>query len=333
MGCGTSRCSSSQQAELFATAAKEMMWLCINQAISTPEKLDQIKISSPTALEQVRQMATNLRKVGGVAKERLTVAQGGVGASDAAKKASTDGGLLGDLGTVEKQLLGQAASFVDKAAQALGTGMGMAGEKAFQLLADGLDSDTATFENTCSVAARALIHDSKDAFLAEYKAAIKQLQVHGAVQLVRGDPPHGPAQYKACKGDAVTAYFNGKCSTILVEKLLPLARSHVSQHKVTEDWNNLKWKYDQANQKLGEFESSKELVQGPLEVDLPKHIVEQMVPQLATLMAAEEPPLRAEPAGKGKKTFEVCFSLDLDGQLTLSKNMPLDYYHYKQGID
>lgn len=278
-----------------------------------------------------------------MAKSHMTMGAGGVGAADATRK-SADGGLLQGLGGMEKAIFGKAAEFVDKAAEALGAGVGVAAEKAFVAAASGLEQCVQDFEGPLSFAARGYLFNSRDDVVKVYSKALESWKLPKPVDLVRGEPPHGPAQYKACPTNALTAELSKSKRAELFEALAPIAINTIARNKVKEDWESLIWKYDQAKAKLKDYVSSESFrqahgdsdvmktldvgVMAPLELDLNKYIAEQSILQLEVLMSAEEAKLRAAPNGKSGKplTFNLCFSADLDGQLTLGKPLPLDYY-------
>lgn len=342
MGCTGSRlCSPAQQDEIFDSAAKEMLLRCITNSVASTDSLDRMQLPLPKEIEKVRALCTNLRSVSSMAKVHLTKGKGGIGAADAATRASGQGGLLQGFGGVEKELFGKAAEFMDKAAEALGAGIGMAAEKAFVVAADGLDKCVKDLEGPFNFAGRGFVWNSREPVIKIYANIIEKLKLQRPVRLVRGEPPHGPAQYKACPTDALSAELCRATAAELLAGLTPLALDTLARNKIQDDWDSLVWKYDQARAKLKEYVESdafKEANPGssfkmgdesPIEFDLSTYVVQQTIQQLAILMGLEEAKLReSPPVGEGRKavTFHLCFSKDLDGHLTLGKRLPLECY-------
>jgi len=151
--------------------------------------------------------------------------------------------------------------------------------------------------------------------------------VQQPVYLVRGESPHGPAQYKACPSNALSAELVKLAAAELVQALSPLCIDIVARNEVQQDWDGLMWKYDQANAKLKEYITSEgfqqangkaemmkslqemmiamEKQQGSLQFDLNKYIVEQTIQQLATLMGQEEARLRSAPPAPSSTSKEM----------------------------
>lgn len=344
MGCTGSRlCSPAQQDATFEAAAKEMLVRCITISVASTDSLDRIQIPLPPEIQRVIDLSVNLRTVSSMAKSHLTSGQGGIGAAVAAERASGAGGMLHGFGGVEKDLFSKAAVFVDKAAEALGAGIGMAAEKAFIAAADGLDQCVKDLEGPFNFAGRGFVWNSREPVIKVYASTIERLKLQKPVDLVRGERPHGPAQFKACSGNSLSAELCKVKSTELVQALMPLALDTLARNKIQDDWDSLMWKYDQAKTKLQEYVQSEsfrqsagqcELTktlqeQGPIEFDLNTYVVEQTVQQLASLMGQEEAKLRADPVVTGVSkpvTFHLCFSSDLDGHLTLGKPLPFECY-------
>jgi len=309
--------------------------------------LDKILIPLPPQIQQVQSGPSS-------GNPSHYIRQSGVGAEDRARALSDKGGLLEGFGGVEKDFFAKAAGLVDKAAAALGAGIGSAAESGFILAADGLDQCIQGFEGPLNFAARGFLFKSREDVVKVYTKAIENLKLQRPVDLVRGELPHGPAQYKACRSNALSAELAKLASLELSQALLPLCVDVVARNEVQRDWDALMWKYDQANAKLkayvesegfqqanGETDLAKSLQEGPLELDLNKYIVEQTVHQLAVLMGEEEAKMRSAPPqrsctpllGTGAATearmpltFQLCFSNDLDGHLTLGKCLPIDCY-------
>lgn len=320
-----------------------MLFRCISTTVASTESLDRIQIPLPAEIQRVRDLSAHLRTVSSMAKSHLTKGKGGVGATDAASRASGEGGMLQGFGGEEKWLFGKAAQFVDQAAEALGAGIGMAAEQGFVLAADGLDQCVKDIEGPFCFAGRGFVWNSKDDVVKVYSRIGEKLKLQKPIHLVRGESPHGPAQYKACPSNAISAEFCRVASTELVEALTPLALDTLARNKIQDEWDSLMWKYDQARAKLKDYVLSEGFQQAnkgcnlegilkdlpPSEFDLNKYVVEQTVQQLGILMGHEEAKLRtAPPVGEGRRpiTFHLCFSNDLDGHLTLGKPLPLECY-------
>jgi len=332
MGCGASLCSAQQQNEIFDKAAKEMLTQCLAELVPSPQKLDEMHIPMPPEIERVRKLAANLREVASMAKEKMAQdAKGGLGAGAAAQRASGSGGLFAGLGDAPKAILGGAANLLDKAAEVVGGGVGMGIEKAFLMAADGLDQAVVSLQDALSYAARGWVFNKKDDVKKVYGSIIQEMKIQNVVGLVRGAKPHGPSQYKACASDAITSYFTKTQSGKLVESLLPIALDVVAKNKAKEDWDRVMWLYEQGNKKLADYESSKSMVQEPINLDINKYIVEKTIPQLGELMGKEEAKRRENPttATSASSTFRLCFSADLGGYMSLSKNLPLECYKNK----
>jgi len=330
MGCGASRCTTQQQDEVFLVAAKEMLLLCLQGALG---QADKIKIALPSEVAKVRQISASLRSSTDAAKSQLTVGAGGIGAAAAfqgsLEKAEAGGGMLANLGGVERMMIGTAASLVDKAAEAIGKTGGIVAEKALGHGADSLENAVNAFEEPLSCAGRSLVQCQHAPVLKVYSDAIEALSPSGCwVGLVRGGKPHGAAQYKACSSDAVCAHFAKTVAEQLRTKLASIALDSTAKSRAKQDWDMLMYQYDQANQMLGKSEASKPLQQGPIELDLNQYILEQTLSQIGELMGKEEATLRADPAGKSRRpaTFALCFSPTLDGHWSLEKRLPRECY-------
>jgi len=302
-----------------------------------------MQIPLPPEVDRVRQLSANLRTASSMAKVHLTKGKGGVGATERTRAASGEGGMLAGFGGDEKWLFGKAAEFVDKAAEALGAGIGLAAEQAFVVAADGLEQCVKDLEGPFNFAGRGFVWNSREAVVKVYTGTIEKTKLQRPVHLVRGEAPHGPAQYKACPTNALSVEFGRVAFAELTQALTPLALDTLARNKIQEDWNSLVWKYEQASGKLRDYvlsegfqqvdggsDFAKSLQQGgPIEFDLNRYVVEQTVQQLTALMGEEETKLRAAPPlGEGTKpaTFHLCFSSDLDGHLTLGKRLPFECY-------
>lgn len=348
MGCSSSRqCTPAEQGEIFDAAAKEMLRRCITCSVASTDSLDKMRIPLPPEIEQVRQLSKNLRTVSAMAKSHMTAGQGGIGAEDRARATTGEGGMLEGLGGVEKDLFSKAAGFIDKAAEVLGAGVGAAAEKGFIVAADGLDHCIQSFEDPLNFAARGFVLNSRDGVIKVYTRAIENLKLQKPVFLIRGEQPHGPAQYKACPSNALSAEFAKRASGELMQAIAPLCIDIIARNEVQKDWDALMWKYDQANTKLkdytmsegflkanGKTEVASSFPEGPINFDLNQYVAEQTVQQLASLMGEEEARLRCAPPqpsattteARMPVTFHLCFSKDLDGHLTLGKPLPFEYY-------
>lgn len=345
MGCGSSRlCTPEQQDAVFESGAKEMLLRCIENSVATTDSIDRLQIPLPPEVDRVRQLSVSLKKVSSMAKDHLTTAKGGVGLEDAAKRASAEGGMLQGLGGVEKALFGTAASLVDKAAEAVGAGIGMAAARTIALGADGLEQSISDIQGPFNFASRGFLWKSKLGVIKIYSNAIDKLKLQRPVHLVRGEHPHGPAQYKACPPDSLSSELCKQMAGELEESLTPLAIDIIARNKTQDDWDSLMWKYNQALSNVkayvqqesfqqidGAAEVAKSLPDdGPIEFDMVKYIVKQTVQQLAALMGSEEAQLRTAEGklkeGRKPANFHLCFSADLDGHLTLGKRLPYECY-------
>lgn len=346
MGCGASLCTVEQQNEIFEIAAKEMLRLCVERACSSMESIDKIKIPLPPQVNRVRDLAESMRLVSATAKSHMKCGVGGVGAKDSISQSMSEGFLSGfQMGNEEKSFLGKAAEFVDTTAEFIGSGVGVVAEKALLAAAAGIDQAVRDLEGPLSFAARAWLWQSKDDVLNSIKNEIDKIKLEKPVNLVRGEAPHGPAQFKACPTNALSyqGLYLGS-ATNLEELFLPLAADTIAKHKVDEVWDSLIWKYDQARRKLKEYVSSESfqnahseetnakllasLEENKISFDVHRYIVGQTLQELVRLMGEQEGILRLAPSGKSSKpeTFNLCFSQDLDGHLTLGRRLPLECY-------
>mmetsp|Transcript_78455 Transcript_78455/g.123644 ORF Transcript_78455/g.123644 Transcript_78455/m.123644 type:complete len:351 (+) Transcript_78455:30-1082(+) len=345
MGCGTSLCSTAQQNEIFEIAAKEMLRLCIEQTCSSMDNIDQMILCLPPEVEKARQLSSQLREVSATAKNHLALGVGGVGAASSLSQSMSDGVLSGfQIGAEEKTLFGHAAAFVDKAAEFVGAGVGVVAEKALLIAAAGLDQAVKDLEGPFSFAGRAWVWQSKVDVIKVYLKKVDELKLRNPVDLIRGAAPYGPAQYKECPHDCLSLELLRCCAKDLEELFLPLATDTIAKHKAVEVWDSLMWKYDQARSRLKDYVSSESfqkahsgtdsaaliasLDESPIPFDIHRFIVGQTIHQLATVMGEQERILRLAPSGKSSKpvTFNLCFSQDLDGHLTLGKRLPLQCY-------
>jgi len=348
---GVARCTPEQQEELFCIAAREMLLLCAEKVVSEPSA---VSISAPSDVANIRatalslgscaEMAASLVGMSGVtngsivpqpvqptqqAREQSTGIISGMlkKAADLAQEAERSFG-----GANAKKAPRQVESVVSSGIE---ESLEMKTEAGIRRIAEELDGSVSVVEESLFGAALRLIDPKKEQVLGAFTALIDQFELKGAVsvssanscrsvQLCRGEMPCGQAQYKACPGDAVTAYFMKESAAPLEKKLREILEDVINTDIIKQRWDLMLNKWSVANAKLGDFEFSKGFQQEQLQVDLVQHIVKEIVSQLGILMGKAEPAFRSSPLGKSRRpgTFALCFS----GDPPLNKRLPAAHY-------
>jgi len=327
-----------QQDELFSIAAREMLLLCAQAAVESPLELT---IAVPKEVDTVRQTALSLRSCAEMAGSLLGLS--GIvleePAGDAVATAPGPTGLLSGM-------LAKATSLAENAEKTMSavvpeiakvvTGPSVSRTQsesipleqrtqiAISHIADELDRAVAAFEESLKGAGREMVEKRKEAILNCYIGIIEKVQVNNPVNLVRGEAPHGPAQYKACKSEAASTFFMQQCRQTCVKGLVPILQEVVDDHSVQKTWAEMLVRWNEANTKLGEFEFSKGFQQEQIELNMPEYVVQAIVPEIGTLMGKEEAVIRTKPLGRSRRpgTFALCFS----GDPPLNSRLPEAHY-------
>lgn len=343
---GVARCTPEQQEELFCIAAREMLLLCAEKAVSEPSA---VSISAPSDVANVRATVLSLGSCAEMAGS--LVAMSGVANGSAVPQPASPPQQAQSTGIISG-MLKKAADLAQEAERSFGganakkaslqaqAGVSIGAEESLEKktetgirrIAEELESSVNIVEESLFGAGLRILDPKKEEVLGAFAALIDQINVDylrnppsmGAIKLIRGEMPCGQEQYQACLGDRVSTYFMKQSTAALEKSLRPILEDVINSDIIKQRWDVMLSKWGVANAKLGEFEFSKGFQQGELQVDLIQHIVKEIVSQLGILMGKAEPTFRSNPLGKSRRpgTFALCFS----GDPPLNKRLPAAHY-------
>lgn len=268
-------------------SAKQMMLLCVPPAL---EKSEEIKVTPPKELNNLRESAESLRNQANLAREKT---QAGDGEGEEKK-----GGIMGAITGV-----------VEKGNELFGKGVGAVLDAA----AKSLDSAVNTVEEPMTKIGQDIVNAKKGEIKNVFDYVIGQLSLTEegkpdlATELVRGQPPHGPEEYKAASG-SVSRYLVQSSATKLAAQLGPVVQPEIDKHAAVKAWDKAIESYNLASAKL---EENKLPAFAKIELNINEHIINQVIDQLAVLMGKEEAAIRENAVGKSQRcpqTFAAVFS-------------------------
>lgn len=307
MGCGASvetAATEAEKAEMFNFALKEMMIHIGTVAIT---KGEEVQVKAP--VDQVGKVRESVAKIRAAAKEAKEKMSGGDG--KAANAVNSAGGLLGGAAS----MLSSAAAAVDKGLDAAGGAAGGVAEAALNTFADGIEKIIFKLDEDFAKVGAEVAKAKIDAIIQVFKSVINDRKIENPQVLVRGAPPHGKTEAEACPKDAVSGYLTDSARSDLVDAMLPVCEEAVKGSTACKSWKTLIDTYNSANAKIGELgESAKQFQQAPIELEIERYIVEQIVLGYRKLMADEETAKRAAPGSvavpKNPNTFVLCWDFN-----------------------
>lgn len=299
MGCLASKpASDEEKQEICKVCAKDMMNLCVDEAMTDPS---QIKIVAPPALTKIKETSAKLRAAAAEAKSAAD-AEGEEAAAEA-EPAEGGGGAFG-FGGMISSVLNTGADLVGQAVE-FAADMGNKGiSKALEGMSDMLDSAIQQVEEPMTTIGKDLVTGKKVELTNSLKEYIGNAAVPNAVALcMESEQP-----------DAISKLIIGEAKGPVAEKLQPVVVAGVEKNPAIKAWDSCIEKYNGAIDKLKQMQ---ETVQLPLadwapekvELDLKKYICEEAVGELGRLMGEAEGRRRANPEKMGKfpEIFEKVF--------------------------
>lgn len=311
MGCGASvvpAATEEQKKEMMTFALKEMM---IDIGTTAITKGAEVKVKAPLDhVGKIREFVKKTREAGTKAKESMSSAGG---AEDKAKEVAKSGGMMAGVAAMGAG----AAKALDKGLAAAGGAAGEVAEKALNACADGMQAGIDKLDEEFAAVGKEVTEKKKDDIIEAYKGAINDKTIEQPQVLVRGANPHGPKEAGECAKDAASAYITNEAKSELVEKLGKACGDAVKESAACKGWKAVIDNYNKANEELGKVEALKSFKQDPIELDIEKYIVEQIILGYKSLMATKELANRANPKSvavpKNPTTFEICWNIGEGG--------------------
>jgi len=262
-------------------------------------QFDKLIVVPPNEVNQFRDNAKRCREAGEEMKAKINEVAGDGNAAAVGEKVAS-GGFMGNM-------IGMAASAVDKVAEVTGDAAGKALNLALSTAADGMDAAVDAIEKPFTEVGRDIVKAKEKEIVDIFVKYINGFDFPNAFSLVRGK-----------KTDAISTTMTVAMVQPLAKELLPIVQAEIDKHAVTKAW-------DLAIEKTNEMinmmqEKVPDLMDKygpkPIKLDINIHIVTKVIEQIAVLMGTKETEVRKDPAGKSSKPklFEVCFS---DIELTI----------------
>mmetsp|Transcript_41412 Transcript_41412/g.72727 ORF Transcript_41412/g.72727 Transcript_41412/m.72727 type:complete len:330 (-) Transcript_41412:86-1075(-) len=312
MGCGASvdRAVNAEEMEnLCAACAKEMMYMCLGPAL---ENSASIKVPAPGEVQTLKQNVADLK----AAAEKLRTKEEKTEAPKAeAKEEPKD--VAGKAMAFASGMVSAAAGAAKTGADAVAGAAAGVTAKGIDLMAESLQQLVTAIESPFESVGSDIVQAKKDKIdqVFRYQAGNVALKQQGdAVLVVRGEAPYDQIKYDAVKPNAVTEKLVDKCAKNLSAQMLTDCAEEIKNHAVTKVWQGSIDKYNDLSSQVAaiDFLSTTcgiKLVK--IEFNLPEHIVNSIIDQLAGLMADQEKELRKESVGKSKnypEAFPIVFS-------------------------
>jgi len=296
MGCGASAkgppraLDDAEKQRVCNIACKEMETITAKYAIS---QFDKIIVVPPEEVNQFRDNAKRCRAAGEEMKAKINEVAGDGNAAAVGEKVAS-GGFMGNM-------IGMAASAVDKVAEVTGDAAGKALNLALSTAADGMDAAVDAIEKPFTEVGRDIVKAKEKEIVDIFVKYINGFDFPNAFSLVRGK-----------QTDAISTTMTVAMVQPLAKELLPIVQAEIDKHAVTKAW-------DLAIEKTNEMikmmqEKVPDLMDKygpkPIKLDINIHIVTKVIEQIAVLMGTKETEVRRDPAGKSSKPklFEACFS-------------------------
>jgi len=291
MGCGASvvpPATDEQKEEMMQFALKEMMLAIGTHAITNGK---DVKVPAPLdQVGKIRAFVESTRAAAKDAKAKGDSAGDGAAADLVAAKAGALGGMMGGM-------MGKVAAAADSAMDVVGDAAGSAAESALNAVADAVEKAIQSLDDAFAKVGVEVAGAKIDDIIAVYKGIINEKKVDSPQSFVRGVSPHSQAEADACPKDAASTYITDKAKGDLVDKMLPVTKEVVQNSTACKSWKQVIDSYNAANEKLGSLgEVGAKLKQDPIDLDIERYIVEQIVVGYHGLMVTKEASVRANPA-------------------------------------
>lgn len=303
MGCGASvkQVTDEQKDAMSIDACKRMMSVCANHVVRNTPK----DVTVPAPADQVKSIKDNeaaLRNASLTVKGDMQ--DGAKAGADAAK------GMAAGLGGAVGGMLSKAADVAGQAANAVAGAGGDVAAKVFSDAADGLKNALEKVDAEFGKVGDIVVVKNADKIMEVYQKVIDECIFNKAFELCRGEAPFGQAEYDACASDRVTKCFNGASASLLEAPLLAAVQDNLSSSSLVESWDSTIGKFNAANAELGKNELTKQFQTTPIELDIKKYIVQQIIISLGELMGKQEAAHRKNPAAVASddETFCIIFS-------------------------
>jgi len=310
MGCGASvkTASEEQKDEMAVFACKKMMQLCANYVINEEVIKNKSKdVTIPAPQQQLSEFKNFGEALGqAAAKVKANVKDSGSGVADQAKAGA--GAAAASIGGAVGGFLNKAADAAGKAVDVATDAMGSAAEKVLGASADTISDALSKFDSEFSKVAQEVVEGNEDAIMKAYQKVINECQFVKPFALCRGDPG---AAYENCQSDRVSKAFSDASTKLLEVALLEAVQEKLSTSNVVKLWDKSISAYNDANEKMGENDITKEFqAKEPIKLDIKAYIVQQIILKLGALMGKEEAAVRKNPSLKAEnqKTFCRIFS-------------------------
>jgi len=291
MGCGASvvpPATDEQKVEMMQFALKEMMLAIGTHAITNGK---DVKVPAPLdQVGKIRAFVESTRAAAKDAKAKGDSAGDGAAADLVAAKAGALGGMMGGM-------MGKVAAAADSAMDVVGDAAGSAAEAALNAVADAVEKAIQSLDDAFAKVGVEVAGAKIDDIIAVYKGIINEKKVDSPQTLVRGASPHSQVEADACPKDAASNYITDKAKGDLVDKMLPVTKDVVQNSTACKSWKQVIDSYNAANEKIGSLgDVGAKLKQDPIDLDIERYIVEQIVVGYHGLMVTKEASVRADPA-------------------------------------
>lgn len=284
--------------------SKEMMKICVMDAM---EHKDDVHVKAPPDVSNMRKTVDDLRNWH---KEK----EGDKGEEGEEKK----GGFLSKVG-----------GMVSDAAEAVADLTQQGVQKGLNVFADGLEAAINNVEEPFVTIGKDLLEVKGLEIVQcfeEYVGGIVEGKVKfggvfdDPVFLVRGQSPHGQAEYDAAQPDGITDNMMTKVDMSLYVAIIDQVKVEMDKHATVKNWNSAIESYNSAAERAKDMGCEVK----PIELDIQMYITVEVVKEIARLMADKEKLVRQSSDGVCKNfpgTFSVMFS-----------GKPYDESNYKKFI-
>lgn len=288
------KATAAQKEEMFHWACKEMLILSGEHAIRQTETM---QIKAPVQeVGKFEEFIAELRKAGTGLRDKFNA---GASAGEEKKEEKSSG------------IMGKMAGLASSAAAMAADGIGAVSEKAILGLADAMTAALDSLHKSFSGVASQVALDKREKIIEIYMTNIHGEQIANPVQHVRGVLPHGPDQHRQVDAQALSRFFMAKPGVKgkLEQQMMEIVAAEVEKCTATRAWKTLIDTYNSTNEKLGGLGDLGKALQGkPIQLDIEKYIVEQIVLETGRLMGVKEAELRNKPESvKKPMTFALCY--------------------------
>jgi len=323
MGCGAGLLNEQQRVEMFMLAAKEMMKLCVNDAMKHTNKIQVVAPGEPIQKawkfgEYLKESSAEIKQIC-EDKTEAKVDKANDLAQDVKDKASNVTGMAGMLASAAATVGAVAVGAGGVVAEYTASGVGTVMEKTLSVAADGIFGAVNALDSPFKAIGQDIVDAKKDDIKRIYFNKIDGCRINNAPDVVRGCSPYGPVEYKAILESDSPArcceLLHSVCKDEILKELREIVEPEVKKHILINTWDKVIQNYNDANNKLGEYEYLARFKRDPIEFDMQEYIIGEVCKQFSDIMKICEKEARLKPSAFKEQTdipkiFDHVFSDD-----------------------